>query len=61
MTRDSNTRSLEFDTERVKYHLENYAKKRFYKIFCKQRISDNNDSNDSNRKDLFKDFLILNL
>ena len=56
-TRDSKTRSLVFDIEKVKDHLKNYTKdKSPTKISCYQKISDSSDSSDSNRKDLFNDF-----
>ncbi|MER5174413.1 MAG: bifunctional DNA primase/polymerase [Candidatus Nitrosocosmicus sp.] len=55
-TRDSKTRYLVFDIEKVKDHLKNYVKESPTKISCYQKISDGSDSSDSNRKDLFDDF-----
>ena len=45
------SRSLAFDIEKIKNHLENYTKdKSPTKISCYQKISDASDSNDSNRE-----------
>ena len=55
-TRNSNTRALEFDIEKIKNHLENYRKETPTKISCSQKVSDSNDSNDNNGKDLYDTF-----
>ena len=56
-TRDAKMRSLAFDIENIKNHLENYTKdKSPTKISCYQKVSDSSDSSDSTGKDLFDDF-----
>ena len=55
-TRNSNTRVLEFDIDKIKNQLENYRKETPTRISCYQKVSDSNDSNDSNRKDLHETF-----
>jgi hypothetical protein len=55
-TRNSNTRALEFDIDKIKTHLENYRKEGPTKISCYQKVRDCNDSNDSDRKDLHGTF-----
>jgi hypothetical protein len=56
-TRDTKTRSLAFDVEKIKNHLENYTKdKNPTEISSYQKVSDSSDSNDSSREDLFNEF-----
>jgi hypothetical protein len=52
-TRNSNTRALEFDIEKIKNYLENYRKETPTRISCYQKVS---DSNDSNGKDPYTTF-----
>jgi hypothetical protein len=59
--RNSGSRSLEFDIEKVKDHLENYRKdKTPTRISCYQKIG-NSVSNDSIGKDLFNDFFTFDM
>ena len=58
-TRDSRTRSLVFDIEKVKDHLKNYVKESSTKISCYRKVNESSDSSDSNRKDLFNSFFSI--
>jgi hypothetical protein len=56
-TREAKIRSLAFDIEKIKNHLENYTKdKSPTQIYSYQKVSDSSDSSDSSRKDMFNDF-----
>jgi hypothetical protein len=56
-TREAKIRSLAFDIEKIKNHLDNYTKdKSPTKITCIQKVCDSSDSSDSNIEELFNNF-----